>query len=41
MFQVFTYDDDEAKSASLMLLGITLGIACATAVFKMIIVSFN
>jgi hypothetical protein len=42
MFQVFTYDDDDkAESVSLMLVGISLGIACAAAVFKMIIVSFN
>jgi hypothetical protein len=38
MFQVFTYDDDDkAKSVSLMLVGIALGIACAAAIFKMII----
>ena len=42
MFQVFTYDDDDkAESVSLMLGGITLGIACAAAVFQMIIVSFS
>ena len=35
---VFTYDDDDkAKSVSLMLVGIALGIACAAAIFKMII----
>ena len=41
MFQVFTYDDEKAESVSVMLVGIVMGIACASAVFKMIIVSFN
>ena len=41
MFQVFTLDDEKAESVSLMLVGYSIGIACASAVFKMIIVSFN